>query len=214
DIDQGVLLAADVAEVEADLAVVDLAEPAAPLPLDADGFRPLLGEGGGVEDQDAVGLTPFGADLPHQFGEAGLVVPGGLDDELLQALAFAVVEVGDGLHVLALQVGNQALDVVLGVALLPGDVQRRGEGFEEGLQPRHHAAQQAGRDLGIVEQLGQPDPKPSLHEASPAGGFRPPQGVYTPTAYDRSGRGTQQQEIPCRVHPPGSAQGPVPPTAG
>jgi hypothetical protein len=48
------------------------------------------------------------ADLPGQFRKPGAVVPGRLADELLQGLPFLVVQVGNGLDVLVLQVGQQA----------------------------------------------------------------------------------------------------------
>jgi hypothetical protein len=85
--------------------------------LHADGLGALLGEGGGIEDQHAVGLSPLGADLVGQFREEGLVFPVGLSDELLQSLSLAVMQVGNGLGILAGQVGEEAL-VVAGVGLL------------------------------------------------------------------------------------------------
>ena len=94
----------DVTQVNADLTVVDLAQPAAPLSLHADGLLALLGEGRGVENQHAVVLAQFGSDLAYQFGQQGPVVPFRLADELLQALAFAVMQVGDGFDILAVQV--------------------------------------------------------------------------------------------------------------
>ena len=75
---------------------------------------------GNIEDQHAVGLAQFGRDLARQFVEEGAVVPVGLAEELLKPLALAVVQVGDGLSVLAGQVGQQALDVVPGVSALLG----------------------------------------------------------------------------------------------
>ena len=113
-------LAGDVAQVDADLAVLDLSEASAPLALDADGLGALLGEGGGGEDEDAVGLAQLGPDLAGQLGDEGPVVPEYLADELLESLAFAVVQVGDGLDILASQVGEQAADVVVGVGTLLG----------------------------------------------------------------------------------------------
>ena len=90
------------------------------------------------------------------------MVPVGLADELLQALAFAVVQVGDGLGVLALQVGEQALDVVVGVGALLGDstgIGRRVRGTSpdaaaaraanRGGPPRRRATHPAGPDSGV-----------------------------------------------------------------
>ena len=65
---QGVALVRDVAEEDADLAVLDLAEPPAPLALYSDGLLALPGEGGGVEDKDGVGLAQVGTDLALQVG--------------------------------------------------------------------------------------------------------------------------------------------------
>jgi hypothetical protein len=101
DVHQGVLGPAGVAQVDADRAVVDLAQPAAPLPLHAHRRRPLLGEGRRVEHQHPVGFAELFTDLAGQFGEQGPVPPGGLAEELLQPLAFLVVQVGDALGVLA-----------------------------------------------------------------------------------------------------------------
>src|SRR5205823_11274321 len=68
---------------------------------------PLLGEGRGVQDQHAVGLAQFGADLADQFVQQGIVVPEGLAQELLQRLPLLVMQVSNGLGVLVVQVGQQ-----------------------------------------------------------------------------------------------------------
>jgi len=52
----------------------------------------------------AVVLAQFGSYLAYQFAQQGLVVPFRLANELLQALAFAVVQVGDGFDILVVQV--------------------------------------------------------------------------------------------------------------
>jgi hypothetical protein len=95
----------------------------------------------------------FAARLTGQLGEPGLVVPGGLADELLQGLARLVVEVGDGLDVLVLQSGEQAGDVVAGVQPLVAALQQRQEGGEEAFQAGEDAAGDAGIDLGIGQEL-------------------------------------------------------------
>jgi hypothetical protein len=120
DIDQGVFAAGDVAEIDADRAVVDLAKPATPLPLHADRLRALLGEGRRVENQHAIVLAQFGCHLACQFRQQGLMVPVGLSHELLQALALAVVQVGNGFDILTAQLGEESLDVMVGVGLLLG----------------------------------------------------------------------------------------------
>jgi hypothetical protein len=86
-----------------------------------------------------------------------------LTHELLQALAFPVVQVGDGFDILATQFGEQSLDVVVGVGLLRGCFQRVEERLQEGLQSWQDAPEQCGWDVGIVEQFGQADTKTSFH---------------------------------------------------
>ena len=56
-VDERMFLPRDVCHVDADLAVLDLAEPAAPLPRHADRLGPLLGEGRGIEHDHAVRLA-------------------------------------------------------------------------------------------------------------------------------------------------------------
>jgi hypothetical protein len=141
------------------------------LVLHAHRLRPLFGKGGGVENQDAIGFAQLGPDLTHQFRQQRLVAPRRLADELLQALPFSVMQVSDRLDVLAVQIRQQALDVVLGIGLLLRCRQDPDEGLQEGFQSWEYATQQAGTDFGIVEQFVQPDPKASLHRASPFSSF-------------------------------------------
>src|SRR4029079_7206243 len=80
-------------EEDTDLAVVLLAEPAAPLPGHAARRGPRLGEAAGVEDQDGLIVAERLADLAAQLGHDGLVVPLAGADEELDGLA-----VDAGLH--------------------------------------------------------------------------------------------------------------------
>ena len=163
DIDQGVVAAADVGEVDADLAVVDLAQAAAPLPLHADRGGALLGEGRRVEDEDPVGATQLLAHLAGQFGEPGVVVPGGLADELLQRLAVLVVQVGDGLDVLVLQAGDQARDIVAGMLGLFAALEQFDKRVEEAFEPGQNAAEDAGIDLGVGQEVVAAGSKAAFH---------------------------------------------------
>jgi hypothetical protein len=138
--------------------------------LHAHGLGSLLGEGRGIEDQHGIGLAQVDGDLACQFVQQGAVVPGRLADELLQCLAFLVVQVGDGLGVFIGQVGEQSLEVVMGVAALLVALQGGDEGLEEVLQSWEQAAQQAGVDLGIIQKFLQADPKTSLHRPPPFSG--------------------------------------------
>ncbi len=177
-IDQGVALVADVAEVDTDLAVFDFAKAAAPLALYAHGLGALLGEGGGVEDQDGGVLTQTVADLAGKFADQRGMVPVNLSDELLEPLAFSVMEVGDALGVLAAQVGQQAADVMVGVDALLGADQRLGERLQEALQAWQHAAQQPRADLRVVEQLIQTGLIAGFHGSSPLGRPTLPEVLY------------------------------------
>src|SRR5277367_4542048 len=80
-IEQEVAVPADVTEEDTDLAVVDLAQPSAPLPLDAARVLTFLGEGGAVTGEDALGITPDLDDmLPHTF-QHNPILPGRGADE-------------------------------------------------------------------------------------------------------------------------------------
>ena len=93
-------------------------QPATPLPLDTHRLGPFLGEARRVQDEHAIGLAQLDADLAGQFVQQRIVVPEGLAEELLQRLPLLVVQVGNGLGVLVVQVGEQTLDIVLGVVSL------------------------------------------------------------------------------------------------
>lgn len=151
NIDQGLFAAGNVAEVNADLAVVDVAKPTAPLPLHAHRFAAFLGQGRGVENAYRVGLAPCGSPLTYPFGQQRLIVPLGWAAELWPALAFAVVQVSDGLDVLAAQLGQESLDVVRGVGLWRGRLQGVKERWQEGLPSRQEAPEPVGRSVSIIE---------------------------------------------------------------
>src|SRR4051794_38926845 len=76
-----------VGEEDADLAVVLLAQPAAPLPGHPARLAPRLGEAAGVEDQDRVRVGQDLADVVAELGHDGLVVPAAGADEVLDGLA-------------------------------------------------------------------------------------------------------------------------------
>ena len=127
----GVTGRSGVGQEDADLAVVDLAQPAAPLAGDAAGLGPLLGEGAGVDDHDAVGLGQLLADVAPQLGHHGLVVPLAGADEELDRLAGQAGLDGDRLAGLALQAAEQAADDQGGVHLLLDAVELREIALEE-----------------------------------------------------------------------------------
>src|SRR5205823_9353481 len=87
------------------------------------------------------------------------------------------------------QVGEQPLDVVLGVVPVLRSRQQRDERFQEGCEAWQHATQQARRDFGIVKQLVEADAETSLHRSAPFGRWLAPKGRYTTSTYGRSGTG-------------------------
>ena len=151
EVDQRVLTVGDVAEEDADLAVLDLSEPAAPLALHAHRGGPLLGEGRGVEHEHGVGPADRAGEMAGQFRDQRVMIPVDLADEPLDDLAIEVVAVGDRLGVLALDVGEQPGEIGPGMGAALGAGQRGGERPGEVLQPAHHAAEERGRDLTAGE---------------------------------------------------------------
>jgi hypothetical protein len=109
-----------VSQVDADLTIVNLSQSSTPLPSHANGLGSLLGKGGWIEDQDGILLADFPCHLGAEFADEGLVIPIRLSDELLQSLSFAIVEVSDRLSILAFELGEESLDVLLSVGPLFG----------------------------------------------------------------------------------------------
>ena len=64
EIEQGMVVARDVAQEHTDLAVVDLSSMAAPLALDAHRMRAALGKTAGIKGDDPIGFTQ---PLDHLF---------------------------------------------------------------------------------------------------------------------------------------------------
>jgi hypothetical protein len=143
----------DVGHVDADLAVLDLAHPATPLPDDADRLGPFLGEPRGVENDDRVGFAEFLADLAGQRGEQGIVVPGDRPDEVLQTLPLAIMKVGDRLARLPRKFGEQAGQIFGSMTPLLRLEERGGERLDEALETTEEALHQYGRDIGLGQHL-------------------------------------------------------------
>jgi len=146
-VNRRVSLTGDVSHEDADLAVVDLAEPDEPLPLDADRLGPPLGERREIEDDHGVGLAGVLADLAGQGGQQRRAVPGHLAGELLQALAFPVMKVGDRLAGLAFELGQGDGPVLGGVPPLPAPGERLRMGLDERVGPLEGAPHQLGGNL-------------------------------------------------------------------
>ena len=104
-----------IGQEDANLAVVNLAEVAIPLPLHATGSTAFLGDGRGVQDQDSPGIAQFVADVLAQFVEDGVVTPQAGADKLLQGPSFLVCLACDGLGGFAFQTGEFAAQDGVGV---------------------------------------------------------------------------------------------------
>src|SRR5262249_58531788 len=63
EVEQGMVVATDIAHEHADLAVIDLAPVATPLPFDTHGVRTTFGETAGIEGDDAIGFAQPGGHL-------------------------------------------------------------------------------------------------------------------------------------------------------
>src|SRR6266511_752170 len=133
-VQRGVTGLRGIGQEDADLAVVDLAQPAAPLASDATGFRPLLGEGAGVDDHDALRLGEFLPDMEPQLGHHGLVVPLTRADEELDRLARQPGLDRDRLTGLALQSAEEPADDQGGVLALLGAIELGQIALEKGGQ--------------------------------------------------------------------------------
>ncbi len=134
-VDQRMLLTGDVTQKHAHLAVIDFAQATAPLPRHADRVLPLLGERRRIEDDHAIGLANSRADLFRERRQQRLVVPRREANELLQALSFLIVQVGDGLAGLAFELREQPPDVLARVPALRRLGEARGIRTEELVEP-------------------------------------------------------------------------------
>ena len=167
DIDQGVLAGRGVGPEDADLAMVDLAEPTPPWPRHADRGIARLGEPRGVEDDHAVGGADLAAHLAGPLADPGAVVPGGGADDVRQAVAIRVVAVGDRLGVLVPQVGDQAGQVGPGVVRLLPAHPALGEGPGELGEALDAALEDFRGDLAFVEQRRLAEPVTPGHRPPP-----------------------------------------------
>ena len=151
-VQRGVTGLRGVGQEDTDLAVVDLAQPAAPLAADAAGFGPLLGEPAGVDDDDAVGLGQRLADVLPQFGRHGLVVPLAGADEELDRLAGQPGLDGDRLAGLAFQAADEPADDERGVVAMLDAIELREVAVEEASQSVRTASNGIGRDDRVVQE--------------------------------------------------------------
>ena len=124
-------------------AVLQLAQPAAPLAAHAARVGAGLGEGAGVEDQDALLVAQLLDDVASDLGHDRLVVPLAGAGEGLDGLAMEPGLDGDRLAGLALQAAAQAAEDE------PGMGARVGLGHPRAPASSEASIGRAGRDLGL-----------------------------------------------------------------
>src|SRR4029450_5078934 len=90
EVEQGMVVLTDVAHEHADLAVIDFAAVAAPLPFDAHRMRAAFGETAGIESEDAIRFAQSIGHLTNQHLEQRSMLPWGGTDEVLHDLSLAI----------------------------------------------------------------------------------------------------------------------------
>ncbi|AMV40939.1 hypothetical protein VT85_26125 (plasmid) [Planctomyces sp. SH-PL62] len=154
-VQRGVAAGGGVGQEDPALAVLLLAQPAAPLPTDAAGVGPGLREGRGVDREDGPVVAQLLGDVAAELGHDGFVVPLAGPDEELDRLAVDAGLDGDRLAGLAPQPAEQAPDDEGGVAALLGPAEPRQIAPEERGEPALAAADGLGGQDGVgQERLG------------------------------------------------------------
>jgi len=151
-VQEGFAVPRGVGEEDADLAVIDFAQAATPLAVDATGVGPLLGKAGGVEDEDTLAVGQLRGDMAAEFVEQGTILPAAGTDEELQGAEFLAGLGGDGFGGLALQGGELALQHSEGMAALLAAVEEGQVTLSEGGQVVHAGADGSGGNDGVAEE--------------------------------------------------------------
>lgn len=154
-----------VGHVDGDLAVVDLAQTATPLAGHAHRLLALLGKRRRIKHDHAIVFAKFRADLPSQLRHQRRVVPRGAAHEVLQRVALLVVAVRNRLHVLALQIRQQAADVVRRVTPLRRLIQQPPERLDEPCQPLRDPRKYLRRHFAFRQHRRLPQGKTSVHDS-------------------------------------------------
>ncbi len=109
-IDQGMLLGRHISHVDGHLAVIDFAEPTAPLAPDADRFRSRFWKSRGIENDHPILIAQLLAHLAYQLVTQGSVIPTRFANKPLQRHALLSKTIGNRLDILVLEVRKQALN--------------------------------------------------------------------------------------------------------
>src|SRR5262245_51289239 len=119
-------------------------------------MRAALWEATGIKGDDAIGFAQLLDDLSNQHGDQGPMVPGSGANEVLDDLALDLDEGGDGLGILAMQVGQQPLEVELHGVRAGFSLQRLLIGHHELAQTLHHLREDVGGHKTIAQYFLSP----------------------------------------------------------
>ena len=90
-----------------------------------------------------------------------------LSDELLNALPFLIMEIGDRFTGFVLEFGEQSGDVFYGVPVMLGPGERCGKRVNEVIQTREQAVDEFVGHLGLSQHFLQPRIESSIHDGLP-----------------------------------------------
>src|SRR6266446_25488 len=150
------IVAGHVPHIHADLAVVDLASVATPLTFYPDRMRAPLWETAGIEGDDPIGFPQPINDLSDQHGNQRPMIPRRRADKFLHDQALDSDEGGDLLGILAVQVGQQPLEVEVHVALAGLSLKSMLIGHHEVVQPLYHVVEHVRGNDAIAQQFLSP----------------------------------------------------------
>jgi hypothetical protein len=163
-VDQRPVLARNVGHISRHLAVFGFAQAAAPLASHAHRLLALFGERRRIEYDHAIVLTQLPSGLARQFLEQRLVIPLGRADEVLQVAAVLIQTIGNGFHVLSLQIRNQSAQILASPPSLRRLREQCGKRLDELFQAFGDAFHELRRHFTFLKHRLQPQFKTSLHD--------------------------------------------------
>ena len=132
EVEQGMVVARDVAHENAHLAVVDLAPVAIPLTLHPNRMRPPLREAAGIKGDHTIGFPQLLDYLSNQDLDQRTMIPGRGADERLDDQTLDIDQGGDLLGILAVQMGQEPCQIEVHMAFAGLGLKRVLIGHHEG----------------------------------------------------------------------------------
>ena len=190
-IQRGMAAGGGIQQEDADLAVVLLAQAAAPLTLDAAGVAALLGKGAGIDNQDGGRVSQFLLGVASQLSQEGVVVPLACADEVLHGLARSASLESDGFAGLALQAAETPSNHDGGQLALFVAIEQRQVALQEAGQVVAAAGNRTRGQGGVVEQAPPWDVQEDwtwmpLAKDAPASNYPWDEGVAMKKGYSRT----------------------------